>query len=109
MLGGSLWIAVILGNIVCVLCSPRLNYVCSSRSLADGEQFCGADAAPPPLTPTWMGGGGGGCAGGDLSGIEGWTNRTRSASVDAALLLAAAAPAAALKADVKAVAAQRVW
>jgi len=56
-----------------------------------------------------MGGGGGGCAGGDLSGIEGWTNRTRSASVDAALLLAAAAPAAALKADVKAVAAQRVW
>ncbi|KAI8040550.1 hypothetical protein M5D96_006493, partial [Drosophila gunungcola] len=79
-----------------------------NRSRADGEQFCGAAAAPPPLPPpSWVGGGGGGCAGGDLSGIEGWTNRTRSASVDAALLLAAAAPAAALKADVKAVAAQR--
>lgn len=59
--------------------SPEINYVCSSRSLAEGELllFCGiecaavADAPTPAPANRCAGGGGGGCAGGDRNGIDG--------------------------------------
>lgn len=47
--------------------------MCSSRSLAEGELFCGFPVADPDPAPTNRcgGGGGGGCAGGDRNGIDG--------------------------------------
>lgn len=72
-----------------------INYVCSSRCLTDGEDVGGAPDNSVDVC----------CGGVDRNGNEGCTKRTRSTSMDE---LDGAVLAAALNADVNAVAAQRV-
>lgn len=74
-----------------------INYVCSSRCLTDGEDVGGAPDESVDVCCV---------GGGERNGNEGCTKRTRSTSMDE---FGGAVLAAALNADVKAVAAQRVW
>jgi len=94
------------------LFSHHFDYVCNSLCLAEGDDDdCCAGAAEDTAVAASAVDDNDDVGGGERKGNEGCTKRTRSASASVTKLDPAveALAVAALNADVKAVAAQRVW